>query len=217
MISKGDAYYLEQKDALDFLVKLAEGIALMFGDQCETLVHDMSGKGLSTVAIFNGHVSGRQVGSTLSIYGKDTIVDDGNQDLDSNYLNQLVTTPFGKEIKSSTFHMRSKTYHYALGINYNITLLNQMNHFLNNMITSQGELLTSMSSTQTTDLQMLFDSSLQTFYKPLNKMNKTDRLALVRLLNEKGVFHMQRSVPYVAERMGISKYTIYNYLKELEE
>ena len=32
-----------------------------------------------------------------------------------------------------------------------------------------------------------------------------------------GVFPvLQRSVPYVAERMGVSKYTIYNYLNELE-
>ena len=51
---------------------------------------------------------------------------------------------------------------------------------------------------------------------PLAQMRKGDRLALVALLKEKGVFHLQRSVPYVAERMGVSKYTIYNYLNELE-
>ncbi|MBQ2271304.1 MAG: helix-turn-helix domain-containing protein, partial [Firmicutes bacterium] len=43
-----------------------------------------------------------------------------------------------------------------------------------------------------------------------------ERLMLVKMLKEKGVFNLQKSVPYVAERMGVSKYTIYNYLNELE-
>ena len=62
----------------------------------------------------------------------------------------------------------------------------------------------------------MFDGCLEHLGKRPAQMRKSDRVALVAMLKEKGMFHMQRSVPYVAERLGVTKYTIYNYLNELE-
>ena len=42
-----------------------------------------------------------------------------------------------------------------------------------------------------------------------------DGYELVRQLRDKGAFHIQRSVPYVAERLGVTKFTVYNYLNEI--
>ena len=50
---------------------------------------------------------------------------------------------------------------------------------------------------------------------PVDLMKKSDRIELVRQLQDKGAFHIQRSVPYVAERLGITKFTVYNYLNEI--
>lgn len=208
---------MNQEDAFELLRRLAQGIASMFGDNCETLVHEMDGNRIKNVVIYNGHVSGRSAGSTLSIYGKDTMEDAGDgANLDQDFLNQMVVTSSGKNIKSSTFHVRGKDFHYALGINYDVTVMGQMRHVLENFTDSAGSLMVSISEDRS-DLDTLFDACHEVLNKPLARMRKADRLALVALLKEKGVFHMQRSVPYVAERMGVSKYTIYNYLNELEE
>ena len=183
---------MRQEEAFEFLCRLAQGIASMFGDSCETVVHEMEGERMKNLVIFNGHVSGRSAGSTLSIYGRDTIQDDPEgTSLDQDFLNQMVVTPSGKNIKSSTFHLRGEGYHYALGINYDV-------------------------SVDRSDLDAIFDACQAKLDKPMSQMRKGDRMALVALLKEKGIFHLQRSVPYVAERMGVSKYTIYNYLNELE-
>ena len=64
---------MRQEEAFEFLCRLAQGIASMFGDSCETVVHEMEGERMKNLVIFNGHVSGRSAGSTLSIYGRDTI------------------------------------------------------------------------------------------------------------------------------------------------
>ena len=118
---------MTKEQALEFLSRLAQAIALMFGGNCEVLVHEMHGSRIVTAAIFNGHVSGRTVGSTLSIYGKDTAADDEVEfDLEADYLNQLVVTPSGKNLKSTTVHFRGPDYHYALGINYDITVMNRL-------------------------------------------------------------------------------------------
>ena len=208
---------MSREEAFELLCRLAQGIAGMFGDNCETLVHEMEGNRIKNVVIFNGHVSGRSAGSTLSIYGKDTMEDDADgTNLDQDFLNQMVVTPSGKNIKSSTFHVRGADFHYALGINYDVTVMGQMRHVLENFTEAAGSLMISISE-ERSDLESIFNACLEVFSKPPARMRKADRLALVALLKEKGAFHLQRSVPYVAERMGVSKYTIYNYLNELEQ
>ena len=46
-------------------------------------------------------------------------------------------------------------------------------------------------------------------------MGKYDRMRIIQMLHERNVFQMQKAVPYVAERLKISRFTVYNYLKEL--
>lgn len=210
---------MNQAETFELLCRIAQGIACIFGDNCETLVHEMEGSRVKTVAIYNGHVSGRSAGSTLSIFGKDTELDDDDEvvNLNQDYLNQMVVTPSGKSIKSSTFHVRGEGFHYALGINYDITVMGQMRHVLENITAAAGNLMTAISDDSQASLDTLFDTCHEVLNKPLCKMRKADRVALVSMLREKGFFRMQRSVPYVAERLGVSKYTIYNYLKQLGE
>ncbi|MDO4326489.1 MAG: helix-turn-helix transcriptional regulator [bacterium] len=209
---------MTKKEAFEFLDRIAQGIAVMFGEQCETLVHEIDGQKIVNVAIYNGHVSGRTVGSTLSIYGKDTLLDedDGSgMNLDLDYVNQMVVTSSGKSIKSSTFHFRGEDYHYALGINYDITVLGQINHVMENLLRTEETLRASLSGRRSSDMEELFESCQKVMNRPLAQMQKAERIALVGMLKEKGFFQIQKSVPYAAERLGVTKYTIYNYLNEL--
>ena len=88
---------MRQEEAFEFLCRLAQGIASMFGDSCETVVHEMEGERMKNLVIFHGHVSGRSAGSTLSIYGRDTIQDDPEgTSLDQDFLNQMWCPPAGR-------------------------------------------------------------------------------------------------------------------------
>lgn len=207
---------MTKKEAFDFLDRMAKGIAVMFGDQCETVVHEMNGQKVKNLAIYNGHVSGRTTGSTLSIYGRDTMIDeeDPKVNLDLDYVNQMVITSSGKTIKSSTFHFRGDDYHFALGINYDISVMGQMNRILDGLLRTDATLQTSLFGTGNS-MEEVFESCSEMVKRPLSQMQKADRMTLVSILKEKGFFQMQRSVPYAAERLGVTKYTIYNYLNEL--
>jgi predicted transcriptional regulator YheO len=48
-------------------------------------------------------------------------------------------------------------------------------------------------------------------------MDKAERMAVVRKLNQAGVFTIKGSVNYLAKVFGASRFTIYNYLKEIRE
>ena len=51
---------------------------------------------------------------------------------------------------------------------------------------------------------------------PVEKMGKYDRMRIIQMLYARNVFQMQKAVPYIAERLKISRFTVYNYLKELK-
>ena len=53
--------------------------------------------------------------------------------------------------------------------------------------------------------------------KPVNALTKADRLRLVALLDQKAAFSFRKSVPYVSRRLGVSRYTVYKYLNEVEQ
>ena len=107
---------MTRDEAFEFLDRTARGIAEMFGSSCETLVHDMGVPSHPILSIYNGHVSGREVGSTMDILGIGLELDADSSVTD--FVNLAATTPDGRQTKSSTFHMIGEDYNLALGINF---------------------------------------------------------------------------------------------------
>ena len=52
---------------------------------------------------------------------------------------------------------------------------------------------------------------------PLGTLSREDKQRAVKILNERGAFGLRRSVEEVAEAMGVSRFTVYNYLNRPEE
>ncbi|MBQ4334512.1 MAG: PAS domain-containing protein, partial [Myxococcaceae bacterium] len=86
---------MTRDEAFDFLDRVARGIAEMFGSTCETLINDMSVPSHPILAIYNGHVSGRTVGSTVDILGTTRELDESATAAD--LVNLFATTPSGQQ------------------------------------------------------------------------------------------------------------------------
>ena len=207
---------MDKKEAFDFLCRLAEGIAVMFGSSCETLIHDMSVPNHPILAIYNGHVTGREVGSTVDIFGS-KVDTDNTVYHGKDYVNHLVVTASGKHIKTSTFNFFGKGYKFALGINFDFTLLMATNHHLVDFMSVGTELQSAISQVREGHLNDIFDECANSMGKPLDSLNKTERLKLITMLHQNNAFSFQKSVPFVAEKLNISRYTVYKDIKEIEE
>ena len=48
--------------------------------------------------------------------------------------------------------------------------------------------------------------------RPLSEMSRADKQQLVRYLDERGAFALRKAVESVAETLGVSRFTVYNYL-----
>ena len=78
---------MTRNEAFSMLDRMAKGIAEMFGSNCETVIHDLSDPLHPVLAIYNGHVSGRTVGSTQDVTGVEQ-----DLHLDSDVVNLLAVS-----------------------------------------------------------------------------------------------------------------------------
>ena len=205
---------MKREEALEFLDRTARGIAAMFGSSCETLIQDMAEPDHPILSIYNGHVSGRGVGSTLDVLGTGLALDEDMYTAD--LVNMAATTPDGRLIKSSTFHLMGEGYNLALGINFDYTSLVFANRILVDLMSAQSDLRSALwQPGDSRQLADLFDQCVAALGKPVEALTKADRLKVIALLRERSAFSYRKSVPYVAGRLGVSRYTVYKYLDEL--
>ena len=206
---------MTKEEAFEFLDRTAKGIAEMFGASCETLVHDMGNPSHPILTIYNAQVSGREVGSTLDILGSDKELD--ATALSTDFVNLYATTPMGRQIKSSTFHMIGEDYNLALGINFDFTNLAYANRTLMALMSADADLQSAMWTGGPGQLQEAVEESLAAIGRPIEELSKKDRMKLVALMDQKNAFSFRKSVPFVASRMKVSRYTVYKYLDELAQ
>ncbi len=200
---------------LDSLCRTAKAISVMFGHNCETVVHDFSNADCRIVALNNGHVSGRTLGSTDTIYGL-TISSADCKELipTTDYVNTMVITRDGRRIKTTSINYIGDDYHYVLGINFDSTAFAAAGSVISDLISAES----SFRATDIADKKLAdaFDHCVSCIGKPVERLNKAERRTVVGMLNDNGMLSVQKAVPYVSERLGVSRFTIYNYLNELK-
>lgn len=204
---------MTRDEAFEFLDRTARGIAETFGSSCETLVHDMSVPNHPILSIYNSHVSGRSVGSTQDITGTARNLDE--EALVTDLVNMFASTPDGRQIKSSTFHLIGEDYNLALGINFDYSSLVYANRVLVDLMSAQADLKAVLYQGDSRQLAEVFDECLAAVGKPIHALTKADRMKVVALLEQEDAFSFKKAVPYVAKRLQVSRYTVYKYIGEL--
>ena len=196
------------------LCRTAAILADTFGHNCETVVHDFSDSECRLVAIYNNHVSGRSPDSTETIYGM-TISPLDIKELapDRDYDSIIVYTRDGRKIKTSSINFIGPGYHYVLGINVDLTPVQATADLLSGLLRGEGDFSETDLATKKTE--ELFERYVSGMGKPVEDMNRSERRQLISILEESGFFSIQKAVPYVAERLGVTRYTVYNYLKQI--
>lgn len=209
---------MEKEKVYDSLCRMAEGIAATFGSRCETLIQDMSRKDHPVLAIYNGQVTGRTVGSTEDVYGNETWADEQSSFVSAVYddmINQIVVTRSGKYLKSTTFNFTGEGYHYALGINFDATEMKAMLPLLDELVSANTDLLSSIQSHNTKALTQMFNECVVEIGKAPSAMSRTERIHLLRRLKEQNALEYYKAITFIAEKLGVTRNTVYTYLKEI--
>jgi VWFA-related protein len=73
----------------------------------------------------------------------------------------------------------------------------------------------SYGSTVNEMLSSIVNKTLESVGKPVAFISKEEKVSIVQLLDEKGVFLIKGAIDYVAKVLCVSRYTVYNYLDEI--
>ena len=207
--------------SLDLLKQIAHGLAQQFSDSCEIVIHDVR-HGIENTILYieNGHVTDRKSGDSASNVVLEAIKADPST-LQDQYA-YLTKTNDGRLLKSSTFYIKdeSGTLAYIFSINYDITALAAANQFLQSFIQTQNPAEPSASRSATPQithnvpqpLHTLIDHAISNIAQPAPLMTKDEKIKVVQYLNDAGAFLITKSGDKVASILGISKFTLYNYM-----
>ena len=64
-------------------------------------------------------------------------------------------------------------------------------------------------------LNEIADKTIRKAGKAIPAMGREDKIEIVRQLDEQGFFLIKGSVKLIARKLGVSKFTIYNYLEQV--
>lgn len=204
---------------LEAMVPLLDGIANTMGKNCEAVLHEITESKKCIVAISNGHVTGRSIGSPMLDIVTQALGDQNKDKVDNvvNYSNKSVN---GKILKSSTMFIRDEKNIIigALCINIDISEFVVAHKVLDEFIQSDSKREVGSNSFPNNINDVLISvvgDTLESYGKPIAYMNKDEKVIIVKKLDEQGAFLIKGAIDYVAKILCVSRYTIYNYLDEI--
>ena len=214
----------EKEQIFKTLKQLADLMTDMFGDNCEVVIHDLTTEKMQLVHI-TGKVTKRTIGAPVTDVVKKYLLLDGNAVEDRHSF--MTLTDDGSELKSSTSYIRNSKGDvvYAFCVNFNTTdhhnAIQMLEAFVNKTVVERGVAgkrkggpeRMSFSIDHTAD--SFFEQSVVEIGKRPASMNSDEKIRLVKILEKKGAFQIKGMVGQVALRLGVSNFTIYNYLKKI--
>lgn len=205
----------EHQFLLNNLCRIADGIVALFGKNCEACVHDLTMLP-DSLCYIKGEVTHRQAGSPPTDMLLQLLQQDKGKGRDHHGYQSL--TENGRTLKSSTTLVRNKKGKpvASLCINFDTTDFYNAGQAILPFLPSGENQLPGETFAHSLDetFQALFTKSMDKIGKHPTTMTIDDKIHLVELLREDGTFRLKGGVEKVAKLLGVTKYTVYNYLKK---
>ena len=198
--------------------QIADTMVKTFGRNCEVAIHDFSNlEDLSNSLVYiAGSVTNRKPGAPITNLVAKALKKDGDEV--ENICNYKTMTKDGKILKSSTHFIRDAHGNIigAFCINYDISDLLNAEKTIKEFATTQDDESSyekfSFSPRET--IHSLVEEIKIKYGKQPKYMNREEKVKFIEELDQAGVFLIKGAEEYIAQLIGSSKFTIYNYLRE---
>ncbi|MEN1969818.1 PAS domain-containing protein [Lentibacillus sp. N15] len=204
----------ENQLVFDHAIRTANILVEMFGSNCEVAVHDFSNLEKSLIHLA-GTLTDREIGSPIT----DLVLEQLRSENVTDFANYKTTSNKGLVMKSSTVFLKNNQGEVigALCININISLLVQVGGEIQDFISFNDEEQSKESfHTDVHDvIESMTKQALQKYHKTPTLLDTEEKIEVVRELESKGAFLIKGATEYSASVLGVSKFTIYNYLQKI--
>ncbi|MDP9869203.1 MULTISPECIES: helix-turn-helix transcriptional regulator [Streptosporangium] len=196
--------------------KIAIAIGRMFPGLCEVVLHDLR-QPEHAIRVIENNLSGRKVGDSATELGLRRIADPNYPSVIQNYPNQF---PDGRPVKSTSIGIKNAEDRYvaALCLNLDVSTLSPMMLSLANLVATEvehrGEALETLRDRTARELRDVIETFAAERAATPRALSRAAKKDLVRQLHRDGYFASRSSTETIADLLGISRSTVYNYAKQ---
>ncbi|MEU2687939.1 PAS domain-containing protein [Streptomyces hygroscopicus] len=195
--------------------KIAVALGRMFPGLCEVVLHDLRDPRHAIRAIEN-NLSGRRVGDPATELGLARIADPQYPSVIQNYPNRF---PDGRPAKSTSIGIKNAAGEYiaALCLNLDVSVLSPVTLALANLVATGSEHrnrpLESLHDRNARELRRTVEALAAERAGTPRSLSREDKKELVRQLHRDGYFGSRDAAQTIADLLGVSRATVYNYTK----
>lgn len=211
----GEAPPFDDEDRADIerFGGVVESIARAFGPSCEVVLHSLEDVSRSVVKIENAHVTGRAIGAPMTDFGLHILRI--AEEIGSDVVGPYFTKSGANTLRSVSTLLRNRQGRplAILCINFDLSA-----PFLDLIQALLPPTATQAVSAEASEPVEHFPSSVRDLIRqtlaalPPSYASDWNRRASEELFR-KGIFQMKGAVELAAEELGVSKHTIYYYLR----
>jgi predicted transcriptional regulator YheO len=229
-----EAVTAERAAVINALRPIVPMLAAMAGPHLEVVLHDVSKPENSVVAIANGHISGRSVGSSVlegpqndKGFEAATKLKSSEGAVHSLVEDYVTVTASGRQLKSASaiFRDSSGEPFATLCLNADMSGFQAAHGWLERMLKplAQQAMAPAAAATVTpaaepqmdTLMQEIIDAAVPVPGGTAASMKRTDKIQAVGEMQRRGLFIVKGGVERAAAALNVSRFTIYNYMEQL--
>ena len=208
----------EDRTILNSYIAVVDGVSALIGQHCEIVLHSFEDLEHSAIYIANGHNTNRQVGSPMTDFALRSLHNMKSESVSKPYFTRAKKS--SGLMKSVTIAIRNSTKRIIGLLCININLDVPMSQFLQNFISASDHSETSAVNFASSVEELV----VQTVEKTIEEVtsdrmvaNNNKNRQIVVSLYEKGIFDIKDAINLVAERLNISRHTVYLYIRQIKQ
>lgn len=205
-------------DILKSYKAVVDGLAMLIGSHCEIVLHSLEDLKCSAVRIANGEHTGRKIGSPITDLALRMLHDMNGAD--SNVSKAYFTrAKSGVLMKSVTIAIRNGDQRVigllCINMNLDVPFSQIMATFMPPETQDAASSVNFASSVDDLVMQTL-EFTIEEVSGDRNVSNNAKNRQIVLNLYEKGIFDIKDAINQVADRLNISKHTVYLYIRQFK-
>ncbi|CAK9886509.1 MAG: Transcriptional regulator DauR [Candidatus Erwinia impunctatus] len=205
-------------DILASYESVVDGLAMLIGSHCEIVLHSLENLNCSAIRIANGEHTGRKIGSPITDLALRTLHE--MRGSESNVSRAYFTrAKSGVLMKSLTIAIRNGQERVigllCINMNLDVPFSQFMATFIPPAAQDVAPAVNFASSVEDLVMQTL-EFTIEEVSADRTVSNNVKNRQIVLNLHEKGIFDIKDAINQVAERLNISKHTVYLYIRQFK-
>ncbi|WP_034917519.1 MULTISPECIES: transcriptional regulator [Erwinia] len=220
-----DLQLLEQRpfersdfDILKSYEAVVDGLAMLIGSHCEIVLHSLEDLNCSAIRIANGEHTGRKIGSPITDLALRMLHDMSgtHSNVSKAYFTRAKSGVLMKSVTIAIRNGQSRVIGLlCINMNLDVPFSQIMATFMPPEIQEVPSSVNFASSVEDLVMQTL-EFTIEEVSADRNVSNNAKNRQIVLNLYEKGIFDIKDAINQVADRLNISKHTVYLYIRQFK-